>query len=142
MFSSLRTRQTQAASAMVDITPMVDIVFILLFFFLVTASFVQDTGVSVEKPLARESRALDAGSYRVGITASGNLFAEGRPIRLEDLRDRLTTGGSSGQPIRSVIVIPDVAATAGRLIEVMDTVRAAGIADVAVATETPPHAGR
>jgi len=134
MFQSVQQRRNQAGSAVVDIAPLIDIVFILLIFFLVTTTFVRDTGVTVNRPQASITRVLEPTSMRVSIAVSGAIYTEGESVSLDQLRDRVRRFVSRERQ-RAVIVIPDRAVPSGRLIEVMDAARAAGAQDVAVATK-------
>jgi biopolymer transport protein ExbD len=113
--------------------PLMDLVFILLIFFLVTATFVRDTGIQVERPQATWSDAVDARSLRIGLAASGAIYVEGQRTDLAALRERIerfVTDERDG----SVILIPDRKTSAGRLVEVMDAAKLAGAKELAVAT--------
>jgi len=134
MFQSVQTRRNQTTGAAVDIAPLIDIVFILLIFFLVTTTFVRDTGVQVHRPQATVTQTLEPTSMRVSIASSGSIYTDGQAVSIEQLRDRVRQFVSRQRP-RSVIVIPDRSVPSGRLIEVMDAARLAGAVDVAVATE-------
>lgn len=136
MFTSVQTKRDRAVSAVVDITPMIDIVFILLVFFLVTATFVRDTGVRVQRPQAVSQRILEPTAMRVSIAPSGTVYTEGRQVTLEQLSDRVRAFVQAERH-RSVIVIPDQTVPSGRLVEVLDTARLAGAQDVAIATRDP-----
>jgi biopolymer transport protein ExbD len=137
MFQSVQKQQTRSGGAVVDIAPLIDIVFILLIFFLVTTTFVRDTGVRVDRPQASHTHALEPTSLRVSIAASGRLYSQGRAVSLQQLREQV--GAFAARQSRgSVIVSPDESVPSGRLIEVMDAARLAGAQDVAVATEQRP----
>lgn len=133
MFHSVRARSDQSSAALVDIAPLIDIVFILLIFFLVTATFVRDTGVRVTRPQAMMSQPVEQTALRVSITASGDIYAEGRSISLEELTNKVTEFINQNRQ-KSVIVIPDESVSSGRLVEVMDAARMGGAEEVAVAT--------
>lgn len=134
MFNSVQSRGPEANGAMVDIAPLIDIVFILLIFFLVTATFVKDTGVDVTRPQATVTRALESTSMRISVTAEGNIYTDGSRVTLDQLRAKVGGFVSRNQD-GSVVVIPDGELPSKRLIEVMDVARSAGAQDVAVATE-------
>lgn len=134
MFNSVQNRSRSATSAVaVDIAPLIDVVFILLIFFLVTASFVRDTGVQVRRPQAAASQSLEPTSLRISITASGAIYTEGRQLDLSQLAEHVRRAVAK-QADMSVIVVPDEAVSAGRLVEVMDAAKIAGAKDVAIAT--------
>jgi biopolymer transport protein ExbD len=135
MFQSTQTsRSRDTSGTLVDIAPLIDVVFILLIFFLVTATFVQPTGVTVNKPQASHVKSLAPQSLRVAITPSGALYSDGQPTDLSALRRQVREFQNKHEN-GAVIVVPDQNAAAGRLVEVMDTARAAGARDVSVATK-------
>lgn len=137
MFQSVQQRgQGPGVVMSVDIAPLIDVVFILLIFFLVTATFVRDTGVTVDRPRASRVEALESESLRLSITAGGAVYSGGERMSDADLRRRVRafTGRSERG---SVIVIPDQAVPAGRLVQVMDLARQSGARRVAVASRRP-----
>ncbi len=119
---------------MVDISPLIDVVFILLIFFLVTATFVADTGMQVTRPEGTMSERLEATSMRASVTADGDVYSDGHRVSLEELQSKVSEF-IAREHDRAVIIIPDVALPSGRLVEVMDAVRMGGATDVAVATQ-------
>lgn len=133
MFRSVQSRPGAEPGALVDIAPLIDVVFLLLLFFLVSSTFLQDTGVRVERARAASATSQLAG-LRVSITAAGNLYAEGEPLDLSELARRVAERRAR-EELRSVLLIPDKDAAAGRLVEVLDAVRRAGVDDVGIAAE-------
>jgi len=133
MFVSFRRNRPRSRTPSVNLAPLMDLVFILLIFFVVTATFTRDTGIRVERPLASWSDAIDPLALRVAIAASGAVYVDGRRIELDELRDRVAR--LVGQdPDAAVILIADRELAAGRLVAVMDAVKLAGARNVAVAT--------
>ncbi len=136
MFQSVQRRANgQGSTPGINLAPLMDMVFILLIFFVVTTTFVRETGIHVERPQAVWSESLDSRSLRVSITAGGAVYTEGRRVSLAALRDRvarLTRGHGHGRT--SVVLIADEQTPASRLVEVMDTAKFAGATDVALAT--------
>jgi biopolymer transport protein ExbD len=132
VFPSLQNGKGSRSHVAVDMAPMIDMVFILLIFFLVTTSFERTTGIEIETPAAATGVPLDQASLRVAIAPSGALYVEGEPLAEGELEALLEEIGRARGG--SVLVIPDVDVRAGRLVEVMDLVRAKGVTDVAVAT--------
>ena len=134
MFNSVQSRTRSAGAAIaVDIAPLIDVVFILLIFFLVTATFVRDTGINVRRPQASAGVSLNATALRVSIAESGAIYHEGRQLELSQWREQVRQAVSADAGI-PVIVIPDERVSAGRLIAVMDAAKQAGAKDVAIAT--------
>ena len=134
MFDSIQPRRNHASAMAVDIAPLIDVVFILLIFFLVTTTFVRDTGIEVERPEAAYAEALESTAMRISIAPSGAVYTEGRAVTLDELRQSVRAF-LAAEPNGAVVVIPDRQLPAGRLIEVMDTAKGAGARDIAVATE-------
>lgn len=119
---------------MVDIAPLIDIVFILLIFFLVTTTFVRDTGVEVVRPQATATKSLESNSMRVSVTADGHVYTGGHRVSLEELRTKVSAFVARERE-RTVVVIPDGDLPSKKLVEVMDAARLGGAKDVAVATQ-------
>lgn len=133
MFKSVQTRGEKASGAMVDIAPLIDIVFILLIFFLVTTTFVRDTGVEVTRPQATATKSLESNSLRVSVTSNGHLYTDGHRVSLEEFRTKVSAFVARERE-RTVVVIPDGDLPSKRLVEVMDAARLGGAKDIAVAT--------
>jgi biopolymer transport protein ExbD len=120
--------------AEINMTPLIDMVFILLIFFIVTTSFVNETGVDVNRPSAETAVNKELANIMVAITSSGEINISGRVVDRRALRaniERLHAENPEG----SVIIIADKDARTGLLIEVMDQARLAGIANVSIAAE-------
>jgi biopolymer transport protein ExbD len=132
MFRSVRSRE-QATEARVELAPLVDIMFNLLVFFLVSATFVRETGISVTRPQAVVSQSLEPSSMRVSITSTGEIYTEGLRVSLDELRSKVSSFVAREKK-KSVVVVPDVDVPAGRLVEVMDAAKLGGATDVALAT--------
>ncbi|MBK6922205.1 MAG: biopolymer transporter ExbD [Deltaproteobacteria bacterium] len=125
--------ETREGSAL-DITPLIDIVFILLIFFVVTTTFVHDLGIDVERPQASTAREQPSEIVRVAVSERGEVTVDARPTsswRIEaEVRDRLT-GARDG----AVLLVADKGVHAETLVSVMDACRRAGASSVALAVE-------
>jgi biopolymer transport protein ExbD len=132
MFRSVQSRE-QPSGPPVDIAPLIDVVFILLLFFLVSSTFARDSGVEVTRPQAAVAQFFEPSAMRISVTASGDIYTAGVRVSLAELRAKVGEFVAR-QTRRSVVVIPDADVPAGRLVEVMDAARLAGATDVAVAT--------
>lgn len=116
----------------VDLTPMLDVVFIMLIFFIVTTSFVKESGVEFNRPSAATAQKKDKASIFVGINANNEVMIEKRVIDVRSVRaniERLHAESPEG----SIVVQADEAAKTGTLVKVVDQIRAAGVKDVSVA---------
>jgi biopolymer transport protein ExbD len=115
-------------------TPLIDVVFILLLFFLVSSTFIRETGVEVSRPTSATGSSIEPEAIRIVIAESGNVYFEGNRMTLERLEDTLS-GRLRARPDSLVVIVPDESVNAGRLIAVLDRARLSGAKDVAVATE-------
>lgn len=133
----MRTRHSRRQSgnvAEINMTPLIDMVFILLIFFIVTTSFVKETGVDVSRPSAKTAVKKELANIMVAITANGSIHIDGREVDRRAVRanvERLHAENPEG----AVIILGDEGATIGLLIEVMDQARLAGVANVSIAAE-------
>ena len=132
MFQSVRNRRNRG-NAEVQMAPLIDMVFILLIFFLVTTAFVRETGVKVNRPQARTAEALDRKGLLIGIDPNGHVYFEEHRVDLLALR-AMVQRRLQVQPNRPVVLIADQGTPTGRLVEVMDECRAAGAESIAVAS--------
>jgi len=118
----------------VDISPLIDMVFILLIFFMVSTTFVKDMKLDLDRPGASSAVAANSKSIRVYIDNQSKVYIDGQPTRVwvlqSKLRDLLKSGATS-----SVLVVTDKGVPSEKLIEVVDACRLAGAKDVGVATE-------
>ncbi len=130
----MRTRfsRNNSDALTVDLTPMIDMVFILLIFFLVTASFNKMNAIDIQRPDGATNDIQGAVSLVVSIDAESGVWIEGEPVDIRKLRSRVKT--LSGGEHTSVMLNADRSVDTGRLIEVLDQVRLAGVDNVAVAT--------
>ena len=118
----------------IDLSPLIDMVFILLIFFMVTSTFVKDAAVEIKRPSARSATSASTKSVRMNIDAGGVVYLDGSPVRLWALQARLKDlfrGGVS----KDVLLVTDKQVNVDRLIEVIDLAKLAGAKEVSVATE-------
>ncbi len=117
----------------INMSPLIDCIFLLLIFFIVTTVFVKETGVSVDRPQAVSALEMDRNSLQIALTADGIVYYDGQSISMDRVR------GLVARQLRSkktpVIVIADKDARSGRLIELIDECKLAGAEQVSVATE-------
>jgi biopolymer transport protein ExbD len=123
----------------INLSPLIDCVFLLLIFFIVTTVFVEETGVEVQKPRAASARELDKHSVMFALMANGDIVYGGRVIQLNSVR-----GIVSQQMLEKkapVIIMADTDSKSGNLVDLVDECRLAGAEQVSVAADTEP-AGR
>ena len=133
MFKSVRSKRALTAQAEIQMTPLIDMVFILLIFFVVTTSFVSETGLNIQRPQSSSSETLPHENIPVAIGADGRITVDGRRVGLLSIRSFLQKRLRM-QPGLAVVLVADKAVSVDRVVRVMDEVRAAGISEVALAT--------
>ena len=116
----------------VNLTPLIDMVFILLIFFLVTASFTKETGIEINRPTAVSAVRQEQASLLVGIDSEGVVWMNRRKVALPDLRVEIARLHSQN-PEGTVVVTADRNAPSGLLVRVIDQARQAGVRNIAVA---------
>ena len=129
-------RHARNDDAEINITPMLDIVFIMLIFFIVTTSFTKETGVSIIKPQAEQAVALRNGTILIGIRPNDDIWMAKRQIDLREVR-QMVERARAENPEGSVVIIADKGSRIGTVTRVMDQVRLAGVEGVAIAAEKP-----
>ncbi|MBU2707493.1 biopolymer transporter ExbD [Zooshikella marina] len=120
----------------IDLTPMLDVVFIMLIFFIVTSSFVRESGVTVSRPEAQTAQAQPAGAILVAIKPSGDIWIDKRQVDIRRVRAHIERLKAE-IPEVSAVIQADRDARTGILINVMDQIKLAGISQIAVATVQP-----
>lgn len=114
-------------------SPLIDCVFLLLIFFIVTTVFVEETGVEVNKPEAASARDLEKNSVMIAITGEGRIVYGGREIALNSVRGVVTR--QLADPDTPVILLADGSVPTRLLMDVMDEAKLAGARTVSVAAE-------
>ena len=117
-----------------NITPMLDIVFIILIFFVVATSFVKESGVDVSRPGAQSSERKERGNIMVAITADNTVWIDKREVDIRAVRaniERLHAENPEG----AVVIQADENSLTGLLVQVIDQARLAGVSDVSIAAQ-------
>lgn len=120
----------------IDLTPMLDVVFIMLIFFIVTTSFVKEAGIDVNRPSANTAERKERGNILIAIRENGEVWIDKRAVDIRAVRanvERLHAENPEG----SVVIIADKASETGMLVQVMDQVRMAGVTNVSIAASEP-----
>ena len=118
----------------IDMTPMLDVVFIMLIFFIVTASFVKEAGIDVNRPDAATAVQKDRANILIAISESNEIWIDKRQVDVRAVQaniERLYAENPQG----SVVIQADQESNTRVLIKVMDAARSAGGYDVSVATD-------
>ena len=132
----MRGQKPKAAEdeAQIDLTPMLDVVFIMLIFFIVTASFIKAAGVEVNRPEASTADPKENVNILIAVTANDEVWMDGRRIDVRAVRanvERLHAENPKG----AVVIQADNASTTETVVAVLDASREAGVLDVSLATE-------
>ena len=131
----MRMRRHSAGNddeAGIVLTPMLDVVFIMLIFFIVTSTFIKTTGIEVNTPTADSSEEQPKGNILIAVDPNGEIWIDRQQVDIRAVRaavERMRVD----QPESSVVVQADQDARSGLVIQVMDQVRMAGVQDVALA---------
>ena len=118
----------------IDLTPLIDCVFIMLIFFIVTASFVKETGVEVNKPTALTALVRPKASILIALDASDNVWIDRRKVDVRAVRAAIERLHSEN-PQGTVVIEADNESKNALLVSVMDACRQAGITQVAIAAK-------
>ncbi|MDM7861761.1 biopolymer transporter ExbD [Alteromonas sp. ASW11-36] len=118
----------------IDMTPMLDVVFIMLIFFIVTASFVKESGIDVNRPEANTAVQKDRANILIAISAEGEIWINKRRVDIRSVAENII-GLRAENPQGTVVIQADQKATTDLLIKVMDASREAGVYDVSIATQ-------
>lgn len=129
-------RHAHSEEAEINITPMLDIVFIMLIFFIVTTSFTKETGASIIKPEAEQAEALQNGTILIGIRPNDDIWMAKRQIDLREIR-QMVERAKAENPEGSVVIVADKGSRIGTVTRVMDQVKLAGVEGVAISAEKP-----
>ncbi|MDN3702073.1 ExbD/TolR family protein [Vibrio artabrorum] len=130
----LGRRHSKNEEAQIDLTSMLDIVFIMLIFFIVTSSFVRESGVEVNRPQASNVVSQkDAGIF-VAITSANDIYIDKRVVDVERVQATLEHLLLE-QPDASLVIQADEHAYNGTVVKVMDAAKSAGVKNIALAAD-------
>ncbi|MAI42270.1 MAG: ExbD/TolR family protein [Candidatus Azotimanducaceae bacterium] len=130
----MRRITQEAEEKVADLTPMLDVVFIMLIFFIVTATFIKETGVEVNRPDTETAQAKKTVSLLVGVAPDGNIWIDKKKVDLRYVRptmERLHAENPKG----GLVIIADSESKVEKVLAVMEAARNLGIAQVAIASE-------
>jgi biopolymer transport protein ExbD len=126
-------RERKQAEAAIDLTPMIDMTFILLIFFMVATTFQKDLKVDINRPGASSGVVASTKAVKIYVDKQGQAYLEGEPVQVWVIQSRLRDILKS-QTQKSVLVVTDEVVPSGKLVEVVDQARLAGAEDIGVAT--------
>ena len=129
-------RHAHTEEADINITPMLDIVFIMLIFFIVTTSFTKETGATIIRPEAGQAVALQNGTILIGVRPNDDIWMAKRQIELREVR-QMVERARAENPQGSVVIVADKGSRIGTVAQIMDQVKMAGVQGVAISAEKP-----
>ncbi len=136
MLNISAARRAQKQTLELNIAPLIDMVFILLIFFLVTTSFVRETGVDITRPTATTAVTAAPNTILIGVSKDGTIHLDRRTIDVRAVRANVERAIAEN-PDAAVVIVADKDSTTGRMIEVMDACKLAGADPVSIAAALP-----
>ena len=137
---SRKRHRSREEDAGIDLTPMLDIVFIMLIFFIVTTSFVKESGVDVTRPQAATAERQEQGNILVAIRENGEVWIDRRQVDLRAVRANIERMHAEN-PEGAVVIQADTDSRTGLLVRVMDQVRLAGVSNISIAADEAGSGG-
>ena len=129
-----RKRMREDDESEVNLTPMLDVVFIMLIFFIVTASFVKESGIDVNRPDAQTAEQKKKASILIAISEDGEIWIKKRRVDIRQVRPNVEKMLAEN-PLGTVVIQADEESKNGLFVQVMDAARAAGAHSIAIAAE-------
>ncbi|MDX9786953.1 MAG: biopolymer transporter ExbD [Desulfobacterales bacterium] len=136
MLNITAARRNKRAVCELNMAPLIDMVFLLLIFFMVTTSFVKETGIDVQRPTAATAVSKAKATIMIAIDSANRIFMDRREIDVRAVRANVERGLAEN-PEGAVIVVADKTSTTGTAIMVMDGCRIAGAKNVSLAASLP-----
>ena len=133
-YHSFRNRKRGVVE--INMAPLIDMIFILLIFFMVTTSFVREAGVDVERPVAATATSSRETSLLIGVTGDGRVAIEGKTVDVRQVRAYVNRFLASS-PDGAVLVVADRSSRTGDAVLVLDQCRLAGANKVGLAARHP-----
>ncbi|OQX58205.1 MAG: biopolymer transporter ExbD [Helicobacteraceae bacterium 4484_230] len=131
----MRRRHIDDDSSDLELTPMIDVVFILLIFFIVTTSFVRETGIEINRPSATTAQTKAKANILIAIKPDGDIWIDKHQVDIRAVRATVQRLAAKS-PQSSVVILSDSEAKTGILVRVMDQIRMAGIQNISIAAST------
>jgi biopolymer transport protein ExbD len=127
-----RHSDSGADEAAIDLTPMLDIVFIMLIFFIVTTSFVKESGVEINRPSASTAETVKKGNIMVAVRENGQVWVDKRVVEVGAVRANIERLRAEN-PESAVVIQADTESRSGLVVQVMDQIRMAGVQNISIA---------
>ena len=131
---AMRHRRGLEEDEEISLTPMLDIVFIMLIFFIVTTSFIKETGIEPSRPKADTAELKQRGNILIALSMTDGIWMHKQRVQIGDV-EQMVAAAVAENPESSVVIIADERASTGMVIDLMDRVRRTGVSSVSVAAE-------
>jgi len=132
MINVRRTIRGGGENVDVNMSPLIDMVFLLLIFFVVTTSFVKESGIEVSRSTASTAEVKEQASVMIGVSDEGEVYMEGKKVDVRSVRG-LVERALAEDPEAGVVVVADKGSETGDVVKVMDQCRLAGASSVSLA---------
>ena len=129
-----RHKRREEEESEINITPMMDIVFIMLIFFIVTTSFIKETGIDPNRPEAETAKRAELGNILIAIAPNARIWMNKAPIELEAVKIMMELAHAEN-PESSVVIVADELASTGLVLDVMDQIRLSGISKISLSAK-------
>ncbi len=131
-----RTALSVNEESQIELTPMLDVVFIMLIFFIVTTSFVKESGIEVSRPNAASAEKQERASIFIAIDSDSQIWLQKRKLDIDAVRANIEKLHAES-PEGAVVIQADKKSETGILVKVMDQVRLAGVQNISIAASRP-----
>lgn len=125
-------KRSQFASAQVNITPLIDVVFLLLLFFMLTSTFVSQSGIKVNLPKAVSGKTLLDKRLIITIDKNDGLFIEGKKVTNKEISFFIA---EAAKDKKAILIMADKTSSMGKTVEIWDMCRGAGVSQINIATK-------
>ncbi|SDU32262.1 ExbD/TolR family protein [Desulfobacula phenolica] len=139
MLNISAARRANSKNLELNIAPLIDMVFILLIFFLVTTSFVKETGVDIARPTASTAVSKAKSTILIGVTQHNTIHIDRRQVDIRAVRANVERALAEN-PEGSVVIVADKQSLTGLVINVMDACKLAGAQNISIAANLDPGA--
>jgi len=136
MLNITTARKAKQKTLELNMAPLIDMVFILLIFFIVTTSFVKETGVEINRPVASSATSRNKSSILIGINRENRIFLDSREIDIRAVRGNIERALAEN-PEGNVVIVADMDSSTRAVIMTMDACKLAGAENVSIAASLP-----
>ena len=130
----MRKHKTEEDEKVADLTPMLDVVFIMLIFFIVTATFIKETGIEINRPDTETHEMKKTVSLLVAVSADSSIWIDKKKVDIRNVRPMMEKLHAEN-PKGGLVIQADSASKVEKVLAIMDSARAIGIAQIAIASE-------